>query len=1157
MDNFYDVQFGRMKNVSNTLSAPPTPEQTSNYGLQEDYVADRLFQSSEHVLDDLVWANSSIFSSMKDQISQFISSIFLRRLLQPGIYQNAALRAVLLDWKKSFSDREFQSMSVADLRKEVFKIINGKGSTNTSSSSLVYQWKDFCTHYFQYWCQYDEPYGLFVDSSNDVLGLIRKNSVSLFRSLEGIEKLIYGPPVEFHDLKSYGLPLLNGNIDNELLYEVLRCLSHINHQIGRAASAVFYESLLIPSISSEEVLFNLLKILETGCSSLVSSRSMQVAIDATWEKMQSTHRSMRKFSVDMLLSLHVLHSKASNWNRVLDVIAIYLDHLKLHRSSKKSCFEGNYSCNSALLVQATSQVARVMFETAFDLLLFLGYLVNASGKVSLVQADVTRLKISLMPMTREILAQWLVIHFATTTPTIPSVMDDFTTRLSLLHIGSKADERSWHGKLGSPGFTLAFLLDFPFLSEGDHNLLKSFPSSGKIIQSVFKFSSLLVWGVASEVPPITTIRANELASLLLRHGQYEAAEHLFLIIDNYSSSRNQSPSSWHADADWFRRLHLLGFCLLMRAHTEVDEAMKEQKAHEAVHCFFRAGSLPEASKSLQNLSLETGFEYSGEFENTALWRLHYYQWAMQLFDQYAMSEGACQFAFAALEQIDEILGLKDGDMDDKLLPDPASAIQGRLWANIFKFSLDLKNYRDAYCAIISNPDEDNKFICLRRFIIVLCEDGATKVLCDGKLPFIGMTEKVEQELFWKAERSDVFARPNLYKLLYSFEAYRNNWRKAASYIYRYSTRLRNEVDVDDSKRYSVALQGRLEGLSAAINALQLVCHSSAWIESKYDDSFTTEQGLSFSPACVSVDLQSERLHFNIDLEMLEKEYVLTSAQYLLSHVKDKFRFSGNQKLSNLVSVLISEDFFDMAFTVILKFWKGSALNRELEQAFIVLSEKCLSGEKAPSRLGSKVNSFLLPSSEDVSQVEGKVNSSFLTNQIKGIGHWETLELYLEKYRKLHQRLPVMVAETLLYGVPQIELPLWLVNMFKAEGRKMSWGMTGQQPDPATLFRLYIDYGRLAEATNLILEYLESFATLRPIDAINRKKMSAIWFPYTAIERLWCQLEECRTSGHMLEQCDKLKRLLQGALLHHIKQVKVDSEDAVASAAEQGNHNTSN
>lgn len=54
--------------------------------------------------------------------------------------------------------------------------------------------------------------------------------------------------------------------------------------------------------------------------------------------------------------------------------------------------------------------------------------------------------------------------------------------------------------------------------------------------------------------------------------------------------------------------------------------------------------------------------------------------------------------------------------------------------------------------------------------------------------------------------------------------------------------------------------------------------------------------------------------------------------------------------------------------------------------------------------------------------------------------------------------------------------------------------------------------------------------------INRKKMSAVWFPYVAIERLWCQLEELQSAGHMVDQCDKLKRLLESALRNHLKQV---------------------
>lgn len=112
--------------------------------------------------------------------------------------------------------------------------------------------------------------------------------------------------------------------------------------------------------------------------------------------------------------------------------------------------------------------------------------------------------------------------------------------------------------------------------------------------------------------------------------------------------------------------------------------------------------------------------------SASAWKLQYYQWVMQLFEQYNEGEAASQFASAALEQVDAALG----NMDTSSSENPGESVtsaKGRLWANIFKFSLDLNNYHDAYCAITSNPDEESKTICLRRFIIVLYERGAVKV----------------------------------------------------------------------------------------------------------------------------------------------------------------------------------------------------------------------------------------------------------------------------------------------------------------------------------------------------------------------------------------------------------------------------------------------
>jgi hypothetical protein len=137
-------------------------------------------------------------------------------------------------------------------------------------------------------------------------------------------------------------------------------------------------------------------------------------------------------------------------------------------------------------------------------------------------------------------------------------------------------------------------------------------------------------------------------------------------------------------------------------------------------------------------------------------------------------------------------------------------------------------------------------------------------------------------------------------------------------------------------------------------------------------------------------------------------------------------------------------------------------------------------------------------------------------------------------------------------------------------------MSCKEADPAALFRLYINYGRYAEATNLLVEYLESLASSvnglinwkiemlgppwehlctitlwnnlqRPVDVLHRKKMSATWFPYTAIERLWGQLEEMQRASHSVDQCDRLKKLLHGALMSHLQQVKphLNAENSVS------------
>ncbi|KAF3494081.1 hypothetical protein DY000_02053061 [Brassica cretica] len=124
-----------------------------------------------------------------------------------------------------------------------------------------------------------------------------------------------------------------------------------------------------------------------------------------------------------------------------------------------------------------------------------------------------------------------------------------------------------------------------------------------------------------------------------------------------------------------------------------------------------------------------------------------------------------------------------------------------------------------------------------------------------------------------------------------------------------------------------------------------------------------------------------------------------------------------------------------------------------------------------------------------------------------------------------------------------------INIVIAKDRQKEkgLGMIRQEASPASLFQLFVDYGRLTEATNLLLEYMEAFASSKPAEILKRKKVSGVWFRYTIVERLWWALEKTINSGRMVEQCQKLKGQLHQALLNDLKLLKVDSVDAVSSA----------
>lgn len=53
-----------------------------------------------------------------------------------------------------------------------------------------------------------------------------------------------------------------------------------------------------------------------------------------------------------------------------------------------------------------------------------------------MQNDISRIRQKLIPMVEDIVINWLAVYFVTTTPTESPSVEDFSSRLSSLHIGN-------------------------------------------------------------------------------------------------------------------------------------------------------------------------------------------------------------------------------------------------------------------------------------------------------------------------------------------------------------------------------------------------------------------------------------------------------------------------------------------------------------------------------------------------------------------------------------------------------------------------------------------------------------------------------------------------------------------------------------------------
>ncbi|XP_052552283.1 nuclear pore complex protein Nup160 [Tympanuchus pallidicinctus] len=496
------------------------------------------------------------------------------------------------------------------------------------------------------------------------------------------------------------------------------------------------------------------------------------------------------------------------------------------------------------------------------------------------------------------------------------------------------------------------------------------------------------------------------------------------------------------------------------------------EGHKALDYFCQAASEVGKEEFLDRLIQPE----EGEMVSTP--RLQYYSKVLRLLEMVGLPELVIELAsLAIMESVDDYRA------------------QATLRTCLFKHHLDLGHNRDAYIALIQNPDRSRQLDCLRQLVVVLCERSQLQDLVE--FPYINLHDEVVGIIESHARAVDLMTH-NYYELLYAFHIYRHNYRKAGTVMFEYGMRLGREV------RTLKGLQKQSNCFLAALNCLRLIRPEYAWIAQPVSGAMYERPGASpkrsHDGECAAVP--TKRQIEILKLEDLEREYVLSRTRLtLVQHSLSTAALAGNSTPEEALALLVQAGLFDTTISLCQTF------KLPLTPIFEGLTFKCiklqLGGEAAQAEGWKWLASNQLP-------------PLFTTKESSATDEaWRLLSSYLERYpsqNSLYHRC--VINKLLAHGIP---LPTWLINSYK-------------KVDAAALLRLYLNYDLLEEAGDLVLEYVDAvlgkgheyFGIEFPLSAT----APMVWLPYTAIDQLLQALRESSANPNntllLQKLCDKME-----------------------------------
>ncbi|KAG9475798.1 hypothetical protein GDO78_003943 [Eleutherodactylus coqui] len=438
------------------------------------------------------------------------------------------------------------------------------------------------------------------------------------------------------------------------------------------------------------------------------------------------------------------------------------------------------------------------------------------------------------------------------------------------------------------------------------------------------------------------------------------------------------------------------------------------EGHKALDCFSKAANEVEREDFLEKLI------HVEEEDSACSARLQYYNKVLRLLEGAGLPELVIDLATLALtEAADDLKS------------------QATLRTRIFKYYLDLGHNSQAYDALTLIPDHSRQLDCLRQLVIILCERSQLQDLVN--FPYVNLQSEVVNIIEARARAVDLMTH-NYYELLYAFHIHRHNYRKAGTVMFEYGMRLGREV------RTLVGLQKQVNAYLACLNCLRLIRPEYAWIVQPAPGAVCERSGTSpkRNHEGESVPIPSGCQVEILELRDLEKEYILSHSRLTMAKHNNAAAVTVNASAEDMVPLLVQAGLFDAAISLCQTF-KLSFI-----PVFEGLAYKCITlqnGSDATQADGWK----WLAENQQSSVVTTKESSA--TDEA-----WRLLTFYLEKYPSQNLQYHRCVIDKLLsHGIP---LPSWLSIIYKKE-------------DAAQLLRLYLKYDLLAEAAELVLEYVDA------------------------------------------------------------------------------------